>query len=199
MNANHDSVCPSPEWAEYLHTDVLPAVTSGVELGATMLELGPGPGASTEWLRHRVKRLVALELDAVAAERLAERFAGAANVEVRVGDATAIPCHEGSFDSVGCFTMLHHVPTVTQQNQILAEVLRVLVPGGFLVASDSLPSDELHHFHEGDTYNPLEPASLMARLQTIGFDHITIAVEEGLRFRGRKPPRASTDKASEVE
>jgi SAM-dependent methyltransferase len=187
MNSNHDRVCPSPEWAAYMHDEVLPAVTADVDLGAVMLEVGPGPGATTEWLRHRVPRLVALELDAGAAERLAARFAGA-TVEVQVGDATEIPWPDGSFDSVGSFTMLHHVPTAALQNRVLAEMLRVLKPGGTLVASDSLASDNLHHFHEGDTYNPLDPGTLLTRLQTIGFDYVTVSVDYGLWFRARKPP-----------
>ena len=43
----------------------------GVELGTDLLELGPGPGAATEWLRHRVARLVAVEQEEEAAARLA--------------------------------------------------------------------------------------------------------------------------------
>lgn len=186
MNQNHDKVCPTPEWAEHLQTEVLPAVVDGVDLGARMLEIGPGPGAATEWLRHRVDLLITLEVDHATAGRLSARFADS-NVEVHVGDATAMPWSEESFDAVGCFTMLHHVPTVHAQNRIFAEAHRVLRPGGTLLGSDSLASDELHHFHEGDTYNPVEPASLLTRLQTIGFDWITIAVDRGLRFRARKP------------
>jgi len=64
----------------------------------------------------------------------------------------------------------------------------VLRPGGTLIATDSLASDALHHFHEGDTYNPVEPGTLFTRLQTIGFDHISVTVDQGLRFTARKPP-----------
>lgn len=188
MNENHDRVCPSPEWAEYLQSEVLPQVVDGVELGTRMLEIGPGPGASTDWLRHRVGRLIALELEEDAAAKLTDRFADADNVEVHAGDATQIPWPADSFDSVGCFTMLHHVPTVALQNHVLSEIHRVLRPGGMLVASDSVHSVDLHHFHEGDVYNPIEPGTLFTRLQTIGFDHILVAVEWGVRFRARKPP-----------
>lgn len=187
MNENHDRVCPTPEWAEYLHTEVLPQVTDGVDLGAAMLEIGPGPGASTEWLRHRVDRLIALELERPAAAALTERFADAPNVEIHTGDATQIPWPEDSFDSVACFTMLHHVPTVALQNQVLSEIFRVLRPGGTLVGSDSVHSVELHHFHEGDVYNPIDPGTMYTRLQTIGFDHIALAVDYAMRFRASKP------------
>jgi SAM-dependent methyltransferase len=185
VNENHARLLPSPEWAAHLREDILPAVTSGAILGDDMLEIGPGPGAATEWLRHRVRRLVALELDLDAATALRRRFAGT-NVDAVAGDATAPPYPDGSFDAVGTFTMLHHVPTRALQDSIFAGALRVLRPGGWLVGSDSLPSDRLHRFHAGDTYNPIEPASLLTRLQTLGYGEITITVGHSLLFRARK-------------
>jgi len=180
MNPNHDKLCGSPEWAAYIQEDVLPVVTAQVDLGKEMLEIGPGPGAATEWLRQRVARLTALERDVTAAAKLAEKFLG---VEIAVGDAIVMSYSDCSFDSVGTFTMLHHVPTRALQDAILAEALRVLRPGGTLVGSDSLASDDLHHFHAGDTYNPVEPAALLTRLQTLGFASITITVGHTLLFR----------------
>jgi SAM-dependent methyltransferase len=190
MNENHANLLGTAEWAAYLHEDILPVVTHGVDLGAELLEIGPGPGAATEWLRHRVGRLVALELDPDAAKALGERFAGT-NVEAVVGDATALGYPDGSFDSVGMFTMLHHVPTAALQNTILAEALRVLRPGGTLIGSDSLPSDGLHQFHEGDTCNPVEPAAFLTRLQTLGFAEITLTVGHSLIFRASKSREGS--------
>ena len=63
MNENHAKLLGTPEWAAHLHDDILPLVTAGVDLGTEMLEIGPGPGAATEWLRHRVRSLTAVELD----------------------------------------------------------------------------------------------------------------------------------------
>jgi ubiquinone/menaquinone biosynthesis C-methylase UbiE len=186
MNENHARVCPSPEWAAHLQNDILPTLVEHADLGDDMLEIGPGPGAATEWLRHRLKRLTVLEIDSTAAAKLADRYAGS-NVEVMVGDATKLNYPDGSFDSVGSLTMLHHVPTREQQNKILAEALRVLRPGGVLIASDSLPSDGLHHFHEGDTYNPVDPGTVITRLQTIGFGALTVMIDDRLNFIARKP------------
>jgi SAM-dependent methyltransferase len=185
MNENHAKLLGTAEWAAHLHEDVLPVVTNGVDLGDDLLEIGPGPGAASEWLRHRVRRLVALELDPAAAAALQDRF-DQTNVEAMIGDATSLGYPEGSFDSVGMFTMLHHVPTRALQDRILAESLRVLRPGGTLIGSDSLPSDGLHQFHEGDTYNPVEPAAFLTRLQTIGFAEITLTVGHNLMFRAKK-------------
>jgi hypothetical protein len=40
---------------------------------------------------------------------------------------------------------------------------------------------------EGDTYNPVEPAAFLTRLQTVGFGEITLTVSDRLLFRARKP------------
>jgi ubiquinone/menaquinone biosynthesis C-methylase UbiE len=192
MNENHARVCPSPEWAAYIQNDILPSLVQHADLGDDLLEIGPGPGAATEFLRHRVKRLTVLEIDEAAGAKLAERYAGS-NVEVVIGDATKLSYPDGSFDSVGCFTMLHHVPTAALQNKILAEALRVLRPGGALIASDSLASDDLHHFHEGDTYYPIDPGTVVTRLQTIGFGALTVMIDDRLKFIARKPAGGADD------
>ena len=185
MNENHAKLMPSPEWTAHIQDEVLPQATAGVDLGADLLELGPGPGAATEWLRHRVRRLVAVEHEPDAAGSLAGRFAGT-NVEVVCGDAAALGYQDASFDTVASCTMLHHVPTRALQDKVLAEAFRVLRPGGTFVGSDSLASDGLHHFHEDDTYNPVEPAAFLTRLQTTGFTAITLRVADDLIFTARK-------------
>jgi SAM-dependent methyltransferase len=179
MNENHAKLMPSPEWAAYIQDEVLPKAVAGVSLGPDLLELGPGPGAATDWLRHRVRRLVAVEAELDAVSRLVERFAGT-HVEVVNGDAAALEFANGAFDTVATFTMLHHVPTRALQDKVLAEAFRVLRPGGVFLGSDSLASDGLHGFHEGDTYNPVEPAAFLTRLQTIGFGAITLMVGDDL-------------------
>ncbi|HZS31503.1 MAG TPA: class I SAM-dependent methyltransferase [Gaiellaceae bacterium] len=191
MNENH-ALCSTPEWAEFMESEVLEPVTRDVELGEEMLELGPGPGATTRWLRHRVTRLVALELDPDAADRLAGELAGT-NVTVEVGDSTAAPFPAESFDSVGCFTMLHHVPTAGAQFRTLCEAFRVLRPGGVLVGADSLASQGLHEFHENDTYNPIDPARLLVFLQAAGFGHVMVSAGEGLLFTARKTEERSCE------
>jgi SAM-dependent methyltransferase len=186
MNSNHAKLCPSPEWADHIQGDILPLLTRDVDLGEAMLEIGPGPGAATGWLAGRVSKLTAVEIDPAAAGLLTDRFAGT-NVEVVTGSATDLGYPAESFDSVGCFTMLHHVQTAALQNAILAEAFRVLRPGGVFIGSDSLASDDLHHFHVDDTYNPIDPASLLIRLQTLGFAPITLIVGNSLLFVAGKP------------
>jgi ubiquinone/menaquinone biosynthesis C-methylase UbiE len=195
MNENHARVCTSPEWAAFIQDEVLPSLTERADLGAEMLEIGPGPGAATEWLRHRVQRLTALEVDDEAAAKLLGRYAGG-NVEIVTGSAAEMTYPDASFDSVGCFTMLHHVPTLLLQDKILAGAFRVLRPGGVLIGSDSLASDDLRDFHSGDTYNPVEPAWLLGRLQTLGFDKITVMTDGILKFVAVKAPVSTAECAA---
>ena len=62
--------------------------TIGPEKQDTFLEIGPGRGALTLPLAARVRRLVAVELDAALAAQLAQR--APSNVEVVAGDALAV-------------------------------------------------------------------------------------------------------------
>jgi ubiquinone/menaquinone biosynthesis C-methylase UbiE len=199
MNENHARVCTSPEWAQHIQTAVLPALTRDIDLGERMLEIGPGPGAATGWLRTRVRTLTAIEVDEAAAALLATRYAGQ-NVEIVTGSAVGLAYPAASFDSVGCFTMLHHVPTLALQNVILAEACRVLRPGGVFIGSDSLASTDLHHFHADDTYNPVDPASLFSRLQTVGFANITVIADDMVKFIAAKPsePQPADSAAKDV-
>jgi ubiquinone/menaquinone biosynthesis C-methylase UbiE len=199
MNKNHAEVCGSPEWAAYIQDEILPSLTQHADLGEEMLEIGPGPGAATGWLRDKVKKLTVVEIEETAAARLAETYADS-NVEVVTGDATNLSYPDESFDSVGSFTMLHHVPTAALQNKILAEAFRVLRPGGVLIASDSVASNGLHDFHADDTYNPIEPGTVITRLQTIGFGSLIVMVDDRLRIVARKPSeKDSGDCGSEEE
>ena len=74
-----------------------------------------------------------------------------------------------------------------RQLALLAEAFRLLRPTGVLVGSDSLASNELHHFHREDTYNPIDPARLLIGLQTLGFVQIAVRVGNELTFTAQKP------------
>ena len=63
----------------------------------------------------------------------------------------------------------------------------MLRPGGVLFGADSLASTDLHDFHTGDTYNPVEPSTLLTRLETIGFCRITVSVDGVLTFIAYRP------------
>jgi SAM-dependent methyltransferase len=175
VNREHLELCGSAEWRQILSDHILPFALDGGALGDDVLEIGPGPGMTTELLRGDVTCLTAVELDAELATALAGRFSGT-NVEVVNADATAMPFADGRFTGAVSLTMLHHVPTAELQDRVFAEVARVVRPGGEFVASDSVASSELAALHRDDIYNPVDPDTIADRLRAAGFAAIDVRV-----------------------
>jgi ubiquinone/menaquinone biosynthesis C-methylase UbiE len=186
MNWPHAVICSSGWWARTVERELLPWGLAGVDLGDDVLEIGPGFGATTRVLARRPGSLTVLELSRSYCERLRRKLDG--EVEVVQADATAMPFADDRFSGVVCFTMLHHVPSPELQNRLLAEVSRVLRPGGVFAGTDSLGTGrafKLLHVH--DTLVPVAPRELPARIARAGL--IEPRVDEGggsFRFRARK-------------
>ena len=174
MNEAHKQ-CGSDEWRALVRDHILPGAIGNRSLGDDVLEVGPGYGATTDVLGTMVPKLTAVEIDDELASMLTERYADKDNVTIVRGDATALDFADASFTGAACFTMLHHVPTVELQDKLLAEVARVLRPGAFLIAGDNLGNDEMEAGHVGDTYNPVDPAGLTARLSAAGFVDVEVS------------------------
>ena len=185
MNEQHLKRCASAEWAETVEREILPWALGGRDLGDDVLEVGPGPGLTTDVLRRSVKQLTAVEVDADLARALASRLFGC-NVEVVHADATALPFEHKRFSAATCFTMLHHVPSAEGQDRLLSELRRVLRPGGLLIGVDSLDRPEWRELHAGDICVPVDPDTLADRLARAGFVDIEVerdSHEPALRFR----------------
>jgi SAM-dependent methyltransferase len=190
MNRLHRWYCRSNRWKKKLETEILPWSLSGVELGSDVLEVGPGPGLTTDWLRNRCAGLTCLEVDRDLARSLEQRTS-ASGIHVDCGDATAMPYSDCSFSSVLLFTVLHHVPSPALQNRLFAEAYRVLRPGGTFAGVDSLPSLLMRIFHVGDTMVLVDALGLPPRLEAAGFEEITTEIGTGrFRFRARRPAQA---------
>ena len=173
MNILHRRYCRSDEWRQAVHHGMMPWVLGDVTLGANVLEIGPGPGVTTDWLRERVRSLTCVEIDRKLADSLKARLEGT-NVTVVEGDATSMDFADASFDAAVCFTMLHHVPSRALQERLLAEAYRVLRPGGLFLGSDSTTSFRFRLFHVFDTCVPVEADGFAERLRAPGFGEITI-------------------------
>src|SRR5512142_26878 len=135
MNLLHRWYCQSSTWKTRLETEILPWSLDGVELGENVLELGPGPGLTTDWLRRRCRALTCIEVDAGSAHSLSQRMENT-NVRVQNCDATVLPFQDCQFSAVVAFTMLHHVPSPAQQDKVFDETFRVLQPGGVFAGTD---------------------------------------------------------------
>jgi SAM-dependent methyltransferase len=176
MNEGHQ-VCDSPEWRTAVRDDIIPWAVGEVDLGDDVLEVGPGYGATTDVFAELLPSLTSVEIDHDLAARLEARYRDT-NVRVVQGDATQLSFADGRFSGAVCFSMLHHVSPPAQQDRLFHEVARVLRSGAPLVALDSVESDGLRAFHEGDTYEPIDPATLPTRLADAGFTDVAVRVNE---------------------
>jgi SAM-dependent methyltransferase len=186
MNRFHRYYCASPGWARLVQTTLVPAVLEGTELDRRVLEIGPGPGLTTEVLAGVAPELTAIEIDPTLAKATRTRVPAAHVVQ---GDATTMPFEDATFSAVVCLTMLHHLPDPELQDRLFAEVHRVLGPGGVFCGSDN-PGRGLrfHLIHLGDNKTVVDPATLGARLHTAGFEQERIrAGTTRIVFHARRP------------
>jgi len=186
MNLLHRWLCASPRWKETVETSILPWVLDGIEVGLNVLEIGPGPGVTTDILRTRVKSLTCIEIDQGLAASLKRRTAGK-NVTVEHEDATAMSFTNETFDAAVSFTMLHHVPSPVLQDRLLSEVIRVLRRGGLFVGTDSVYSRFFGLLHIFDTIVIVDPKIFPERLRSVSFVEIDVDVSQNaFRFRARR-------------
>ncbi len=96
--------------------------------------------------------------------------------------APTFPFPNGRYRAALSFTMLHHAPSAAEQDRLLAELARVLRPGGVLAGVDSLETPELRELHVGDMYVPIDPEGPPDRLSTAGLTDVRVEVNPyGLR------------------
>jgi SAM-dependent methyltransferase len=187
MNRLHRWYCQSSQWRHKVENEVLPWSLRGIDLGNDVLEVGPGPGLTTDWLRRRCNSLTCIEVDQELACSLAQRTASA-NVRVQCADATAMPYRDRTFSGAVSFTMFHHIPSQALQDRLFAEVYRVLRPSGVFAGTDSMRSLLMRIFHIRDTMVLVDPGTLPARFEAVGFRGVKIEIGAGrFRFVARRP------------
>ena len=106
----------------------------GIQPGERVLELGPGPGAFTlEAARHvgEAGRLIAVDIQPAMMAQVQDRVrrAGLSNVHCQVASAHRLPLEDGRLDRAFLITVLPEIPDPARA---LAELRRVLKPGGML-------------------------------------------------------------------
>ncbi len=107
---------------------------AGIRPGERVLELGPGPGAFTVEAARRAGaagQVIAVDIQPamIAQVEARVREAGLDNVETYVASAHELPLPDGSVDRAFLITVLNEIP---DRDRALAELHRVLVPGGVL-------------------------------------------------------------------
>lgn len=122
-----------------------PHLVRPIDDGATVLDMGCGAGTDLLLAAMQVGpagRAIGVDMTESMAARAREgaREADLANVEVRLGDATALPLPDGSVDvliSNGVFNL------VPDKARALAEMFRVIKPGGRLQIADIVLATDL--------------------------------------------------------
>jgi SAM-dependent methyltransferase len=146
------------------------------------IDVGAGAGRHSYEALRRGADVTAFDMDAEELAKVAEMF-GAMELEgevppggkakVQVGDALALPYDDGWFDCVVASEILEHVP---EDEKAIAELVRVLAPGGTLGVSVPrwLPericwalSDE-YHANEGGHVRIYRAHELVGKLERAG-------------------------------
>jgi len=122
-------------FGERVHLAALPAF-AGAEW--TMGDLGCGTGQMTAALAPFVRHVIAVDGSAAMLQAAKKRLQGFDNVELRRGDLEALPIDDAKLDAATLALVLHHL---ADPRRVLAEVARVLKPGGQLLVVDMLPHD----------------------------------------------------------
>lgn len=158
-----------------------------------VLDLGCAGGFMAEALDDRGARVTGIDpaADAIAAAR-AHAAEGGRDIRYDVGVGEALPYADDSFDAVVCVDVLEHVQSL---EQVIAEVSRVLRPGGMFLfdtinrnpvarlAVITVAEDILKLLPKG-THDPamfIKPAELRTALEAAGF---TVGPMTGLGPRG---------------
>jgi ubiquinone/menaquinone biosynthesis C-methylase UbiE len=152
----------------------------GIRPGERVLELGPGPGAFTVDAAHCVGpegRLVAVDIQPKMIAQVEKRVrqAGLANVETHVANAYDLPLNDASVDRTFLVTVLPEIP---DQARALAELHRVIRPGGLLsITEEFLDPDYPFAF---ETVRRVEAAGFSLEQRFGNFWRYTVNFRKGV-------------------
>jgi ubiquinone/menaquinone biosynthesis C-methylase UbiE len=99
--------------------------------GRRVLDLGCGSGYGTAELSRSAALVAGVDQSAEAVSYAHQQYCST-NRLFTVGDCTALPFQEHSFDVAVCFEVIEHL---SNQEALLQEAARVLKPEGFLIIS----------------------------------------------------------------
>jgi SAM-dependent methyltransferase len=108
--------------------------------GLDVLDVAAGEGYGTALLAQAARSVIGIEISTRAVAHAAAAYRGP-NLRFLEGDARCLPLDDASVDAVVSFETIEHL---YDHDQFLAEVRRVLRPGGRFIASSP----------ERDTYSP---------------------------------------------
>lgn len=145
-----------------------------ISKGNSVLDVGCGTGSCAILAADEVGgtgQVVGIDATPSLLARARKKAAGKTNVRFEEALAESIPSADNSFEVVLCTFVMHHLPSDDLRNKVLAEMKRVLVPGGKLLIVD-FPSGTHHgrHCHFcGDKETDIEKDPLVQQCIEAGF------------------------------
>lgn len=135
-------------------------------------DLGCGTGQAAATLAPFVQRIIAVDASAEMLQAARRRVAGAGNVDLRRGELEALPIDDYRLDLALVTLVLHHV---IEPGAVLAEVARVLRPGGRLVLVDMLPHDrDPYRQQMGHVWLGFSDRQITEWLEAAGFTNVRL-------------------------
>ena len=124
----------------------------GDDAGGVVLDVACGPGIVSAALARQAREVVALDITPEMLTKARARCAAAGlhNVTFREGSATELPFPDAAFDAVVTRLSLHHFRAPVRA---LAEMHRVVRPGGACVVADVVSSEDAE---ESALHNAIE-------------------------------------------
>lgn len=100
-----------------------------------LLDLGCGPGACTWFMAREGFDVSGIDGSPTAIDRARKRLENEnLSADLRVGDFTTLPWHDGQFDAaIDCASLCHNSWQAARRS--VSEVHRVLKPGGMFISS----------------------------------------------------------------
>ena len=133
----------------------------------TVADLGCGTGAVAEALATAVRTVIAIDGSDAMLEAARTRLATIKNVKLQRGDLEDVPLRDDSVDAATLILVLHHL---SDPGKAVAEVARILRPGGKLLIVDMLPHDRVEYQQEmGHVWMGFSERKVRGTLARCGF------------------------------
>jgi ubiquinone/menaquinone biosynthesis C-methylase UbiE/DNA-binding transcriptional ArsR family regulator len=152
----------------------LAALGAFADASWTVGDLGCGTGQVTAALAPFVARVIAVDESQAMLQAAKKRLHGIGNIDLRRGDVESLPIDDRRLDAATLMLVLHHVP---EPERALAEVARVVKPGGRVMIVDMLPHDRENYRQQmGHVWLGFSDGQMRRLLTDAGFADARIAM-----------------------
>jgi SAM-dependent methyltransferase len=159
------------------------AVLGLIDPSLTVGDLGCGTGQLAETVAPHVHRVIAVDASEDMLTAARARLDRLSNVDLRKGDLEALPIPAGELDAGVMSLVLHYSPDPARA---LAEVARVLQPGGRVLIVDMLPHEHGEYQQQmGHVWLGFSDKQISRFLTAAGFGNVRVrALPTDSRARG---------------